>query len=185
MGHADAVVIGGGQSGLATTHALVRAGLKPAVLEASERAAGSWPRYYDSLTLFSPARFSALPGMPFGGDPDRYPHRDEVVDYLTAYAARLQADIRTGRRVITVRADGAGFTVELEGGGQLWARVVVAASGSFGRPHRPRPAGPGDLHRPGPACGRLPRPGSVRRAAGGGGRGGELRGADRRRAGPR
>lgn len=135
--HVEAVVIGGGQSGLATAHALVRAGLKPVVLEASDRAAGSWPRYYDSLTLFSPARFSALPGMPFGGDLDRYPHRDEVVAYLTAYADRLQADIRTGRRVIAVRADGAGFTVELEGGGQLWARAVVAASGSFGCPHRP------------------------------------------------
>ncbi|MEJ8641043.1 NAD(P)-binding domain-containing protein [Streptomyces sp. MS1.HAVA.3] len=75
--------------------------------------------------------------MPFGGDPDRYPHRDEVVTYLTAYAARLQADIRTGRRVIAVRPDGGGFAVDLEGGGQLSARAVAAASGSFGRPHRP------------------------------------------------
>ncbi|WP_374777413.1 NAD(P)-binding protein [Streptomyces sp. NBC_01310] len=89
MEHVEAVVIGGGQSGPAAAHALVRAGLKPVVLEASARAAGSWPRYYDSLTLFSPARFSALPGMPFGGDRDRYPHRDEVVAYLTAYADRL------------------------------------------------------------------------------------------------
>ncbi|MEU9181858.1 NAD(P)/FAD-dependent oxidoreductase [Streptomyces sp. NPDC048550] len=137
MDHVEAVVIGGGQSGLATAHALVRAGLKPVVLEASERAAGSWPWHYDSLTLFSPARFSALPGMPFGGNPDRYPHRDEVVAYLTAYAARLQADIRTGQRVIAVRADGGGFTVDLQGGGQPRARAVVAASGSFGRPHRP------------------------------------------------
>ncbi|MEJ8641044.1 FAD-dependent oxidoreductase [Streptomyces sp. MS1.HAVA.3] len=53
MEHVEAVVIGGGQSGLAAAHALVRAGLKPVVLEASDRAAGSWPHYYDSLTLFS------------------------------------------------------------------------------------------------------------------------------------
>lgn len=135
--HVEAVVVGGGQSGLATAHALVRVGLKPVVLEASDRAAGSWPHYYDSLTLFSPARFSALPGIPFGGDLDRLPHRDEVVAYLTACADRLQADIRTGQRVIAVRADGSGFTVELEGGGRLSARAAVAASGSFGRPHRP------------------------------------------------
>ncbi|MEW1633639.1 NAD(P)/FAD-dependent oxidoreductase [Streptomyces sp. NPDC093801] len=137
MEHVEVAVIGGWQSGLAAAHALVRSGLKPLVLEASSQAAGSWPRYYDSLTLFSPARFSALPGVPFGGDPDRYPHRDEVVAYLTAYADRLQADIRTGQRVAAVLADGGGFTVELEGGGRLSARVVVAASGSFGRPHHP------------------------------------------------
>ncbi|MFB8397693.1 flavin-containing monooxygenase [Streptomyces yangpuensis] len=137
MEHVEVAVIGGGQSGLAAAHALVRAGLKPLVLEASHQAAGSWPHYYDSLTLFSPARFSALPGVPFGGDPDRYPHRDEVVAYLTTYADRLQTDIRTGQRVTAVRADGGGFTVELEGGGRLSARAVVAASGSFGRPHHP------------------------------------------------
>ncbi|MBZ9596391.1 NAD(P)-binding domain-containing protein [Streptomyces erythrochromogenes] len=137
MEHVDVAVIGGGQSGLAAAQALVRRGRTPVVLEASDRAAGSWPHYYDSLTLFSPARFSALPGMPFGGDPDRYPHRDEVVAYLTAYAERLQADIRTGRRVAAVAANGDGFTVELEGGARLAARAVVAATGSFGRPLRP------------------------------------------------
>ncbi|MFE9308152.1 flavin-containing monooxygenase [Streptomyces sp. NPDC006706] len=138
MEHVDIAVIGGGQSGLATAHALLRQGMAPVVLEASDRAAGSWPRYYDNLTLFSPARYSALPGPPFPGDPDRYPHRDEVVAYLTAYAARLDADIRTGRRVTAVRrvADG-GFELDLQGGERLRARGVVAASGSFGRPHRP------------------------------------------------
>ncbi|MES4909063.1 MULTISPECIES: NAD(P)/FAD-dependent oxidoreductase [unclassified Streptomyces] len=138
MEHVDVVVIGGGQSGLAAAHMLLREGLSPVVLEASERAAGSWPRYYDSLTLFSPARYSSLPGMPFPGqDPDRYPHRDEVVAYLTAYAARLDADIRTGSRVTAVRVDGSGFVVEWEGGGSLAVRAVVAASGTFGHPYRP------------------------------------------------
>ncbi|GAA2398364.1 hypothetical protein GCM10010378_46050 [Streptomyces viridochromogenes] len=131
-------VIGGGQSGLATAHELLRRGVRPVVLEASERAAGSWPRYYDSLTLFSPARYSSLPGMQFPGpDRDRYPHRDEVVAYLTAYACRLDADIRTGFCVSAVRRISDGFEVETEGGGRLSARAVVAASGSFGRPHRP------------------------------------------------
>ncbi|MGJ7419995.1 flavin-containing monooxygenase [Streptomyces cinereoruber] len=138
MEYLDVVVIGGGQSGLATAHALLRRGLRPVVLEASDRAAGSWPHYYDSLTLFSPARYSSLPGMPFpGADRDRYPHRDEVAAYLTAYADRLDAEIRTGCRVSAARRTGSGFEMELEGGGRLSARAVVAASGTFGRPHRP------------------------------------------------
>ncbi|WP_030931668.1 flavin-containing monooxygenase [Streptomyces sp. NRRL B-24720] len=137
MKYVDVAVIGGGQSGLAAAHALLSEGLRPVVLEASGTAAGSWPRYYDSLTLFSPARYSSLPGMPFPGDPDRYPHRDEVAAYLTSYAARLDADIRTGRRVTGVRRGDAGFEVELADGSALAARAVVAASGTFGRPHCP------------------------------------------------
>jgi putative flavoprotein involved in K+ transport len=65
------------------------------VLEAGPEPAGSWPHYYDSLTLFSPARYSSLPGLDFPGDPGHYPHRDEVVAYLRRYAAVFGADIRT------------------------------------------------------------------------------------------
>ncbi|KOV49380.1 FAD-dependent oxidoreductase [Streptomyces sp. AS58] len=138
MEHIDVAVIGGGQSGLAAAHSLRRRGLRPVVLEASDRAAGSWPHYYDSLALFSPARYSSLPGMPFpGADRDRYPHRDEVAAYLTSYAGRLDAEIRTGCRVTGVRRTGDVFAVELEGGVRLSARAVVAASGTFGCPHRP------------------------------------------------
>lgn len=137
MGHVDVAVIGAGQSGLAAAHCLLGVGLEPVVLEASERAAGSWPRYYDSLTLFSPAGYSSLPGMPIGGDPDRYPYRDEVAAYLLRYADRLDADIRIRARVREVRTEGGTFTLTLEDGGQLSARAVVAASGTFGRPYRP------------------------------------------------
>ncbi|MEU7039412.1 NAD(P)/FAD-dependent oxidoreductase [Streptomyces sp. NPDC046237] len=137
MEHVDVAVIGGGQSGLAAAHSLLRQGLRPVILEASEQAAGSWPRYYDSLTLFSPARYSSLPGLPFGGDPGRYPHRDEVVAYLLRYAEHLDADVRTRSRVSAVRAAGEGFALELQDGQQLGARAVVTASGGFGRPNRP------------------------------------------------
>ncbi|GGL46886.1 monooxygenase [Planomonospora parontospora subsp. antibiotica] len=134
----DTIVIGGGQSGLAAARALRNAGLTPVVLEAGEHPTGSWPAYYDSLTLFSPARYSALPGVPFDGDPGRYPRRDEVAAYLQRYAARLDADIRTGARVTAVRAEnGGGFIVELADGTALSAPSVIAASGSFGNPHLP------------------------------------------------
>jgi putative flavoprotein involved in K+ transport len=133
----DAVVIGAGQSGLAAAHALRHAGLAPVVLEAGEEPVGSWPSYYDSLTLFSPARYSALPGMAFPGDPDHYPHRDEVIDYLRRYAKNLDADIRTGHRVTRLRRDSEQFVIDIVDGTSLTTPVVMAASGAFGQPHRP------------------------------------------------
>ncbi|MBB1246101.1 NAD(P)/FAD-dependent oxidoreductase [Streptomyces durbertensis] len=134
---ADVVVVGGGQSGLATARELLRRGLRPVVLEASDRPVGSWPRYYDSLRLFSPARYAALPGLPFGGDPERHPGRDDVVDYLARYAARLDCGIHTGARVAEARRDGDGFRLLLADGTHLAARALVAATGGFGNPHRP------------------------------------------------
>jgi putative flavoprotein involved in K+ transport len=132
----DAVVVGAGQSGLAATHALRTRGLRPVVLEAGPEAVGSWPHYYDSLTLFSPAAYSALPGLPFPGDPERYPHRDEVVDYLRSYAARLDVDIRTGQRVLDVHAENGGFVVHTPTQ-TLSAPLLIAATGGFGNPYRP------------------------------------------------
>ncbi|MFD9744794.1 FAD-dependent oxidoreductase [[Kitasatospora] papulosa] len=129
MEHIDVAVTGGGQSGLATAHALMQHGLRPVVVEASGRAAGAWPHYYDSLTLFSPARYSSVPGMPSpSADRDRYPHRDEVVAYLAAYAGCLDTEIRTGCRVTATRRVGDGLAVELAGGCRL------SRAGRRGRP---------------------------------------------------
>ncbi|UPT43233.1 MULTISPECIES: NAD(P)/FAD-dependent oxidoreductase [Streptomyces] len=140
----DVVVIGGGQSGLAAASALIQEGLRPVVLEASDHPVGSWPGYYDSLLLFSPARFSALPGLPFGGDGDRYPHRDEVADYLSRYADRLGAEVRTRTRVASVERAGAGFNVTTADGRSMSAAGIVAATGAFGNPLLP--ALPGQEH---------------------------------------
>lgn len=131
------VVIGGGQSGLAGARALQDAGLRPVVLEAGDRPVGSWPSYYDSLTLFSPARYSGLPGMPFPGNPDRYPVRDEVVAHLEKYAVSLSAEIRTGATVASVEQAAAGYDVRLAGGEVVHAAAVIAASGSFSNPFEP------------------------------------------------
>lgn len=108
------------------------------VLEAGDRPAGSWPHYYDSLASFSPAEYSSLPGMPFPGAPDHYPSRDEVADYLERYAAGLDVEIQTNTTVTTIREEGRAFLVFTEAGRALAASGIVAASGSFSNPYRPR-----------------------------------------------
>lgn len=131
------IVVGGGQSGLAAVRAVRNAGLRPLVLEAGPRPAGSWPQYYDSLTLFSPVEFDSLPDLPFPGAPDGYPTRAEVADYLERYAERLDVEIRTNTRVEAVEPDGAGFVVRTADGLRLPAAGVVAARGSFSNPYMP------------------------------------------------
>jgi putative flavoprotein involved in K+ transport len=130
------VVIGAGQSGLAAARALSEHDTSTVILEASDRPAGSWPLYYDSLRAFSPASFSAMAGMPFPGNPSRYPTRDEVAEYLESYAATLDVEIQTNTRVLTVHDDDDGFVVVTEDGRELQAAGIVAASGSFSNPYR-------------------------------------------------
>ena len=134
---APVVIVGAGQSGLAAAGALQECGVPALILEAGDRPVGSWPYYYDSLRLFSPAAFSSMHGIPFPGEPDRYPARNEVVDYLEQYAEAIAVEIQTGTRVVTVRQDGGEFAVVTADGRQLRAAGIVAASGSFANPYRP------------------------------------------------
>ncbi|MCX4657506.1 NAD(P)-binding domain-containing protein [Streptomyces microflavus] len=138
MEHADLIVIGAGQSGLATAALAPRHGFaRVLVLESAREPGGAWPRYYDSLTLFSPARYSALPGMRFPGDPDRYPRRDDVVDYLRAYAERLPASVRTSTTVASVTRQESVWRVRSEDGREFTAAAVVAATGDYSTPFLP------------------------------------------------
>jgi putative flavoprotein involved in K+ transport len=131
------VVVGGGQSGLSAARAIREAGLEALILEAGDRPVGSWPQYYDSLTLFSPVEYSAMPGMPFPGDPEHYPRRDEVVGYLERYAESLDVEIHTSARVESVEQNGRGFIVHTASGDAIPASGVIAASGSFSNPYLP------------------------------------------------
>ena len=74
--HQDVVVVGGGQAGLAIGYFLAQRGYDFTILDAAEEPAAAWRQRWDSLTLFTPARYSALPGLAFPGDPDRYTTRD-------------------------------------------------------------------------------------------------------------
>ncbi len=134
----DVVVIGAGQAGLAAGYALMRAGLTFTLLEAGTDTAGSWPHYYDSLTLFSPARYSSLPGLPFPGNPGRYPHRDEVIAYLRRYANTFQLPIIRETRVERVEQGDGFFQVHAATGAHYEAKALIAATGAFHHPFLPQ-----------------------------------------------
>jgi putative flavoprotein involved in K+ transport len=133
----DTLVIGAGQAGLATGYHLRNAGLRFVILEADDTPGGSWKHYYRSLRLFSPARYSALPGQPFPGDPEHYPTRDATIAYLHSYAHTQALPVITGCRVrqVTRRGDG---VFEVHAAGRVFrARTLVAATGSFHDPCMP------------------------------------------------
>ena len=90
------VVIGGGQAGLSVGYHLARRKLPFVILNAHERIGDSWRQRWDSLRLFTPARFDGLDGMPFPAPPDTFPTKDEMADYLEAYAARFALPVRNG-----------------------------------------------------------------------------------------
>ncbi len=125
----DVVVIGAGQAGLAIGYYLARAGADFVILDAGARVGGAWRGYWDSLRLFTPRRYNHLPGMPFHGDPEAFPHKDEVADYLEAYAAQLALPVRLGVRVTRVRRARDRFEIETPDH-VLRARTVVVATGS-------------------------------------------------------
>jgi putative flavoprotein involved in K+ transport len=85
----DVVVVGAGQAGLAIGWHLKRAGARFAILDGAPEVGHSWRTRWDSLRLFTQARYDALPGLPFPGDPDHHPGKDEVADYLRDYASEF------------------------------------------------------------------------------------------------
>ena len=133
----DVAVIGAGQAGLAIGHFLRRAGRRFVILEAGESLATAWRERWDSLVLFTPRRYDALPGLPFPGDPDGYPGRDEVVAYLEQYARTFALPIRFRSPVRSLEADDGGFVLGLADGGRVAADQVVVATGPFHVPIMP------------------------------------------------
>jgi putative flavoprotein involved in K+ transport len=119
----ETVIIGGGQAGLSVGYHLARRGLPFVILDANERIGDSWRKRWDSLRLFTPARYDGLAGMPFSAPAHAFPTKDEMADYLEAYAARFDLPVRTG-----VSVDGLDARVEgrlLQAGDDGWADAVL------------------------------------------------------------
>jgi putative flavoprotein involved in K+ transport len=136
--HYEVVVVGGGQAGLAIGYFLAREGQRFAVLERAAEIAPAWRERWDSLTLFTPRRYSSLPGVPFPGDPDGYPTRDEVIAYLERYAETFKLPIEFNSEVKAVDLDDKGrFRLEVDGR-IITADQVLVATGPFQTPYVPK-----------------------------------------------
>jgi putative flavoprotein involved in K+ transport len=136
----DVIVIGGGQAGLAIAWHLARQGRRFLVLEAADNIGHSWRTRWDSLTLFTPAQYDALPGMTFPAPVDVYPGKDAVADYLRRYAATFELPVQLGARVTELRSVDGGFEV-LVGHEVAHAAQVVVATGPFQVPYVPAVGG--------------------------------------------
>src|ERR671937_669718 len=108
----DVAVIGGGQAGLAMGYYLRQQARCFVIFERRDSIAPAWRERWDSLTLFTPRRFSALPGLPFPGDPDGYPTRDEVISYLDRYAETFELPIEFNNEVCKLSRESDHFVIE-------------------------------------------------------------------------
>jgi putative flavoprotein involved in K+ transport len=130
------IVVGGGQAGLSVGYHLARRGLRFLILDANARIGDTWRMRWDSLRLFTPVRYNGLHGLPFPGPPDSFSTKDEVADYLEAYAARFALPVRTGVRVERVARNGNGYVVETDDR-RFESDDVVVAMGSYQRHRTP------------------------------------------------
>ena len=132
----DVIVVGGGQAGLSVGYYLARRGLKFVILDAHERVGDAWRKRWDSLRLFTPARFDALVGMAFPAPPDAFPTHDQMADYLEAYAERFQLPVRNRMRVESLTKRDGRYVVRV-GGHELEADQVIVAMANYQKPRTP------------------------------------------------
>jgi len=126
----ETVIIGGGQAGLAVGYHLARRERSVVILDGNERVGDSWRQRWDSLRVFTPARYDGLPGLPFPAPGWSYPTKDEVADYLGSYAARFRLPVRSGLRVDRLSREGGAYVVT-SGSSRCEADNVVVATGGY------------------------------------------------------
>jgi putative flavoprotein involved in K+ transport len=136
LGDPEVAVIGAGQAGLAMGYFLQQKEIPFVIIERADSIGSAWRERWDSLTLFTPRRYSGLPGLVFPGDPDGYPTRDEVIDYLERYAEAFDLTVELNREVRELRAEEGRFTLDVDGRTRSSDQVVVA-TGPFQTPYIP------------------------------------------------
>jgi putative flavoprotein involved in K+ transport len=132
----DTLVIGGGQAGLVTGYYLKQQGRAFAILDAEARVGDAWRKRWDTLRLFTPARYSQLPGLRFPGPAHAFPTKDQMADYLEAYAQRFNLPVQLGVRVDRLSRPADSFVIEA-GERRFEAAQVVVAMSNWQKPRVP------------------------------------------------
>lgn len=134
----EAIVIGAGQAGLAAGYHLAQRDIDFTIVTDEVRVGDNWRKRWDSLRLFTPAKYSGLPGMSFPASPYHLADKDEVGDYLERYAERFELPVRTRTRATALRRDGDRFVLHVgDDGVRLEATSVIVATGAFQQPRIP------------------------------------------------
>ncbi|MFC6355535.1 flavin-containing monooxygenase [Luethyella okanaganae] len=136
MEHIETIVVGAGQAGLAVGHHLARRQMPFTILDAGEHVGDVWRARWDSLRLFTPGRFSSLPGLSNPVGPGGFASKDEFADYLDSYARHFHLPVRSGVRVRAIVRRGDRFELDTTTG-TMSANHVVAAGGHNALSHVP------------------------------------------------
>lgn len=136
MTRVDILVIGGGQAGLGIGYYLKNANKNFLIADASVRIGDSWRHRWDTLELFTPRPFAALPGLKVPEKYHYYPLKDEIADYFETYAVQYDLPLRNGCSISELNKHGKEF-VAVTTTGKIYAKQVVIASGPFHKPNIP------------------------------------------------
>jgi putative flavoprotein involved in K+ transport len=137
MAAMDVLIIGAGQAGLAMGYHLRQTPLRFQLVESNARLGDSWRQRYDSLVLFTPRMYSALPGLALAGDPEGYADKDELADYLEGYARHFDLLVTLGTSIQRLERQNGHFAAATSDGEVINARAVVLATGAFQKPSVP------------------------------------------------
>lgn len=129
----DVMVVGAGQAGLATGYFLQHADMRFCLFDRSARIGDSWRQRYDSLVLFSPRAYDALPDWPMRGDPEGYPDKEEMAEYLEEYAHTRRLPVALNEDVSRLGRDQDRFVALTSRGRRIVSRAVVVTTGAFQR----------------------------------------------------
>lgn len=137
--HYPVLIVGGGQAGLSASYYLQQQGIDHLILE-KHRLTHSWRAHrWDSFCLVTPNWQCTLPGHPYAGDdPHGFMKREQIIDYLDQFIAKLRPPALEGvevRRLAPRR--GGGFRIESTQG-DFTSDAVIVASGGYHQPIIPR-----------------------------------------------